>query len=234
MNVQRKSLVSEANSNLLFVVDGTAHGFGGLDPEWVATEQPARFCACCGQVLVRQASSPVDVHLMRLTGYPIAMTPVITIVSKKFLDAVGETSHLLFGKVFVQGVEASGYHSVLPDWRYALEMDRGRFCRHAHCQDCRRLYRRNWWAYPATLRKYLDTRRIYMSMHGDIIVCGELARKVKNEYGDQVRIYELPVLEHPEDGEVLPSDAEWNGVFTPAAMPKFSKKDLVFGVGLCR
>lgn len=121
-----------------------------------------------------------------------------------------------------------GWVGCFPSSGKGIETYRGPYCRHVFCTSgCGGDGNQIGWARGAIVRKDIGKQRAFF---------GEVARDVyitDDVLSDtdllarfpDLRPYEFPVVDKPLDGEVLPGDPEWDGVFRPAPPPEFPGDD---------
>jgi hypothetical protein len=105
-------------------------------------------------------------------------------------------------------------------WR--IQSDRGRHCRHVRYECCDVYRNIIGWASGAIVERSLDDRLIYVDQFGSVLISHELAERLelKNRF-PKLWLYRVDVVPEPLDGEVLPGDPGWDGVFRPAPPPVF-------------
>lgn len=133
----------------------------------------------------------------------------------------------LFGKVAVRKPTATDHPgrwvSCVPGEGRGIDVERGLYCCHVFCKlACGNSG--NWigWASGAVVRRTIGDRLAFFSNRLDIFVTDALVEKLdlKKKFPD-LRYYEYDVVEEPLDGEVLPGDPGWDGVFRPKPPPEF-------------
>lgn len=108
----------------------------------------------------------------------------------------------------------------------ALEAERGQYCRHAQCRGCGRFGNKVGWASGAIVRRYLDDRRVYFDDLGNLLVESALLDQLnlRARFPD-LRPYRVEVIPEPLDGDVLPGDPGWTGVFVERPLPDVPKDE---------
>lgn len=108
-----------------------------------------------------------------------------------------------------------------------IDTERGPYCRHVFCATCGAGGNCVGWARGAILHRDIIGRSAFFS-NGlrDILVTDALINELdlKRRFPD-LRFREFPVVEGPLDGQVLPGDPEWDGIFRPRPKPSLPGDD---------
>ena len=77
------------------------------------------------------------------------------------------------------------------------------------------------------MKRYLDDRLVYLDGHGALYVDDALAKSLRlRERFPDLRLYRFDVIPEPLDGDVMPGDPGWDGVFREQrSMPEPPKVD---------
>lgn len=117
--------------------------------------------------------------------------------------------------------QETGYVTVCVPEQRELRAYRGPYCRHTRCSGtCGKIGRRVFWAKGAIVERYLDERLIYQDEFADLFIDGRLAKALdlKARFPDLV-LSRVPVVPEPLDGDTLPGDPGWDGVFRERPSP---------------
>ena len=84
------------------------------------------------------------------------------------------------------------------------------------------------------LERDLDARWLYLDAYGSLFADARLIAEenIKERFPNpKLRMYPVPVVPEPLDGEVLPGDPGWDGVFKKTPLPIPPKTPPVRGSG---
>lgn len=124
----------------------------------------------------------------------------------------------------------SSYVSVTATNANRVRSDRGRHCRHAQFPCCKVWRNEIGWASGAIVERELGGRGVCIGHNGNVLIESSLAKQLElSKLFPRLWLYRIDVVEKPLDGEVLPGDPEWDGVFRPAPPPELPDKDLKRG-----
>jgi len=84
------------------------------------------------------------------------------------------------------------------------------------CSGCGRIKNMMAWARGAIVEISLDHRRVYQDLSGWVYIDPILAKDLdlKSRFPD-LKLIRYDVIPEPLDGDVLPGDPGWDGVFRP-------------------
>jgi hypothetical protein len=197
-------------------------------PKWESWYQAEIRCSRCIRPGLAWEAAPraVDAHLCK--------PPAAAIVSEGLQLIREDLMELLrpywrgayFGRChLVRGAEVRPlpYYTALTPARLCINAYRARHCGQHQCPVCGAIY--NFVLDPAgaIVRSTLDDRLVYQDIWaGEIFVERELARRLQlRERVPGLRWLDtFPVIEKALDGDVLPGDEGWTGVFTPRSPPR--------------
>ncbi len=139
-------------------------------------------------------------------------------------DVVVGTVHLKENTV------SSSFVTITASNASRVRSDRGRHCRHFQ-YDCCKIWRNEiGWASGAIVERELGGRLVCIAHNGNVLVESSLAKRLElSKRFPRLWLYRIDVVEKPLDGEVLPGDPEWDGVFRPAPPPELPDKELKRG-----
>ena len=124
----------------------------------------------------------------------------------------------------------SSYISITAANAHRVRSDRGRHCRHAQFPCCKVWRNEIGWASGAIVERDLDGRPVCIGHNGNVLVESSLAKRLElSKRFPRLWLYRIDVVEKPLDGEVLPGDPEWDGVFRPAPPPQLPGEELKRG-----
>lgn len=179
----------------------------------------------------RRHPVPIDVEIVKAPRGPIAQIGggCFASVVRADLARVLEP-HLprpLFGSVAIRKPTATDrpgrWVTCVPGEGRGINAERGENCRHVFCvAGCGGSG--NWigWAEGAVVARDVRGVRAFFDFDfSHVFVSDELAGllELKVRFPD-LRFKPLRVVEEPLDGEVLPGDPGWDGVFRPRPQPK--------------
>jgi hypothetical protein len=161
----------------------------------------------------------------------VAMGDALRLIHERLYDAL--KSHWggeLVGRCYVElpgrTPQETEYLSVYTPPALTLEAHRGKYCRHNRCKGCGTIGNKVFWASGAVLRRYLDSRGVYQDVYGGIYVRRVLAESLELERRfPDLKLYKVPIIDEPLDGDVLPGDPAWNGRFKERPIPTPPGKD---------
>jgi hypothetical protein len=220
----------------MFAVESLPKAIAHTVEAWEEEFMADHLCPGCNRWRQDVPYAPVDALLRRVPRSLLSTTGLFKVLSQplaKILEQYGRG--LVFGSVRL----APG-GDVLPNWRTAystretwLEEQRGRYSRHRQCRVCNTIVYCNGWAHPVIVERYLDDRWVYLNLSADVFVDERLieSESLRDRF-PTLRFYPVPVVPEPLDGEVLPGDPGWTGVFTKLPLPKPPDSKPEKGIGL--
>ena len=141
------------------------------------------------------------------------------------VDVIEPYSHdMLFGKVSLDdgsgGLQSTHFSTVTAPADRRIQSDRGRHCRHMRWNCCDVFQNKIGWASGAIVEHTLDDRLVYINEGGWVLVADELVERLElKRRFPKLWLYRIDVIPEPLDGEVLPGDPSWDGVFRQAPPP---------------
>lgn len=193
--------------------------------EWRATHA----CKQCGDPSAawRAKPVPIDVEVVRSPRGPIASIGGGFVAAVLRADLARTLSPYLlkplFGSVSVRRPTATDHPgrwvTCTPGEGWGINTERGKYCRHGPgCRECGRSGG-NWigWASGAVVRRDIDDRLAFFGDgYGQVFVTDALIDQLdlRKRFPD-LRFYEYEVVDEPLDGEALPGDPDWDGIFRP-------------------
>jgi hypothetical protein len=171
---------------------------------------------------------PVDVAIKRAPRGPIARVVVFPTVLRADLAELLRPylPEALWGSVHVErphrSEPAGSWLTCVPDRNINLYSDRGTYCRHVICVGgCGGVGNLIGWASGAIVRRDIGGRLCFFDHDCSIFIADELIEKLqlRRRFPDLL-FYEYDVVEEPLDGEILPGDPGWDGVFRPRPRPR--------------
>jgi len=163
--------------------------------------------------------TPVDCELIkRPKGILSSADSFPRLIRSDFLDVLQpHIPDAMIGECRVhKEPNPSGYFTVCFDPGGDLETHRGPNCRHETCAGCGRIRNAVGWAQGLVLSRCLDERLVYhdvsdaICMDSGLVEYLRLAERFPDLHFNPVR-----VAAEPLDGDVLPGDPTWDGVFRP-------------------
>lgn len=149
----------------------------------------------------------------------------VIVLDMKLMDSLGPyCREMVVGRVYVDRGSAAPaltrFVTLTAPLRRRIQSDRGRFCRHSHYECCPVFVNTIGWASGAIVERTLDDRGVYIDQSGHVLVDRELAEQLKlRARFSGLWLYRVDVVPEPLDGEVLPGDPGWDGVFRPGPPP---------------
>lgn len=135
---------------------------------------------------------------------------------------------IIFGSVAVRSPDDSServvpYSTVAARMKDRIITTRGKYCRHnIPCPLCGRAGNFIAWARSGALNKSLDDRLVYLNEDMNFLIVDALYKKLELRKRFPKLIFEkVDILEKPQNGEVLPGDPEWDGVFRSMPIPNY-------------
>jgi hypothetical protein len=203
-----------------------------LTPESLRVVQGRYQCRghCCWHLspLWHQHPRPIDVEVNSEPG--TSQSDRINDISLKILDAAvvdvlaPYCRDIYFGRVTAPGPRGGSiptrFFTVAAPKDRRVQSTRGRHCRHFITNCCGVVFNQIGWASGAIVERTLDDRLVYVDQDGGVLIADELVERLefKRKFPN-LWLYRIDVVPEPLDGEVLPGDPGWDGVFRPGPPP---------------
>ena len=183
----------------------------------------------------RANPTPIDIELRRPPKGSIAAVADsgLCVLRTDLADALSAfLPGLMQGRVafhkYTPPKSHPGWVTCFPDTGSDIDTYRGPYCRHVICVGgCGGIGNLIGWARGAVLRRDIGDKLAFFGQVATYIYVQDSVleqAKLRERFPD-LRPYEFPVVDEPLDGEVLPGDPEWDGVFRPAPPPEFPGDD---------
>jgi hypothetical protein len=220
----------------LFAVECGRNAIAETDAAWENEHILRTRCPGCRDWRRDVPYEPIEAVLRKPPRALITTTGLFKVVDADLVETI-----LPYGRgIMVGPVRLARTGETLPRWRTmygtreaCLEVDRGRYSRHGQCRVCGRILRRNWWAHPVVVERYLDDRWLYLDGTDSPFVDERLVdREALRERFAALRFYPVPIVPEPLDGEVLPGDPGWTGTLRKLPIPEPPQTRPVKGIGL--
>lgn len=194
-------------------------------------------CECYGLNAAWKANPvPIDIELKRPpkgTIAPVAMSD-FCVLRADLADALAPfLPGMLRGRVtfrnFRPPADHPGWVTCFPGSGRGVETYRGPYCRHVRCPwECGSMGGNLvGWARGAIVRRDIGDQLAFFGRVAEAIYVRDTVieeARLRERFPD-LSPYEFPVVDEPLDGEVLPGDPDWDGVFRPTEMPALPDDD---------
>lgn len=187
----------------------------------------AHACPACHGASAAWRANPVafDIEIERSPGGPIAVVRrgcFASVMRSDLADALKPyLPEPLFGRVSVLKPKPSDspgrWVTCVPGEGRGVQTERGEFCRHGICAGgCGAIRLLVTSVRGGVVQRSVGDRLAFFGDEHfyDVFVTDALIAKLdlKKRFRD-LRFYQYDILDEPEDGEVLPGDPGWDGVF---------------------
>lgn len=171
---------------------------------------------------------PIDIEVEREPG--ASQSDAVSGFSLTLLDAAvvdvlaPYCRHIYFGSVTTAGPSGqpvpTRFVTVAAPKQHRIQSTRGRFCRHFITDCCGVAFNEIGWASEPIVERTLDDRLVYIDQSGWVLVADELVERLElKRRFPKLWLYRVDVVTEPLDGEVLPGDPGYKGVFIPNPNP---------------
>jgi hypothetical protein len=182
-------------------------------------------CPGCWRFLSDSVAVPLDLTVYRPPKVPTFSGVFAAFVRRDLLAVL--LPHLrggLIGRAFGRnGSELTDYVTLCTKPSTWIEDQRGRYSVHNHqCRVCGRVFSSNGWSHPSVLRREMDDRQLYLTDNADIYIREELYDAVWAlvKGARHTVLAPVPILDEPQDGQVLPGDPGWTGTLVKKRLPE--------------
>jgi hypothetical protein len=207
-----------------------------IDQNWMLSHRGSRLCQNCNGVLDHEWIKNQPLIVNEFLRGSIATNGLTLCVSNEFMSFVQKhvsAAHRL------QLQRLGGEACIRSCAVYVGDVDRvfcyrGRLCRHRQCGVCHRVINKNWRAFPALVRGYLENKCVVFARETTDIF---LSRSAVSELCSivnplSIKFVPVPLLDCPADNQTLPVDPEWRGVLKTSPIPILPDERLVKGTGM--
>lgn len=220
----------------MFKISSGPSAIAETDSAWEEEHTHATRCRGCNTWRRDVPYAPIDAVLTKRPKYLTSTTGIFKIWHKELaISLLAYSRGAMIGSVRLAGSKVVlddlvTVYSINKEW---LQTNRGRYSRHSQCWLCGNIVKRNGWAHPVIVKRYLDDRWLYFDSNTDAYVDVRLIeRESLRERFPKLRFYPVPVVPEPLDGATLPGDPGWTGKlnYVPGPDPPSHRPER--GIGL--